>query len=183
MLDFRAGLRYRTCTTAKAFITYTGTIWIKFCKTLFKSVVQVQVFHIFAQAAVLSNCPPNNWYWEPFLKSDLMGGWLCCRWFYFEWLLVDKNLLDHPHLQLHFSSAAWGESYSRDGQVVNGKTSTFHLGTAVSLSWQDVKLILLLFKIILLVTFEMLLWTSCLKNKNALFCCASSILPDGKLQI
>lgn len=47
---------------------------------------------------------------------------------------MDKNLLDHPHLQLHFSNAAWGESCSRDGQVVNGKTSTFQLGTAVSLS-------------------------------------------------
>lgn len=47
---------------------------------------------------------------------------------------MDKNLLDHPHLQVQFSNAAYSESRSRDGQVVNGKTSTFYLGTTVSLS-------------------------------------------------
>lgn len=54
-----------------------------------------------------------------------------------------------------------------------GKTSTFYLGTTVSLSWQDVKLILLLFKMVLLMTFEMLLWTSCFGKKSALHCYAS----------
>lgn len=62
------------CTAAKTFETYSRTIWKKPHKTLFKNIVQVEFFHYFALVSVLFNCPPNNWDWELFLKSDLIGG-------------------------------------------------------------------------------------------------------------
>lgn len=66
------------------------------------------------------------------------------------------------------------------GQVACGKTSTFHLGTPVSLSWRPCsdrmwKLILLLFKMVLFMTRSLLRcccrpeFSSCLKEEKAPF--------------
>lgn len=111
--------------------------------------------------------------------------------FYFELLSVDKNLLDHPHLSLGYCTSLvqciWlvaskypGVNAVQGVQVACGKTSTFHLGTPVSLSWRPCsdrmwKLILLLFKMVLLMTRSLLRcccrpeFSSCLKEEKAPF--------------